>query len=395
MNQKQFLVLVILVLISGVLGWRHWRSQDSAYQSSNAALGQKLLGEFPVNDVATIQIQHGESELTLARREDRWRVAQRDDYPASFTEIGNLLLKLKDVKILQSEPIGAAQLARMELVATDTNHPVLVNFLDATGQPINQLTLGKMHLRKSSGNMGGFDEGGFPDGRYVQVGGAKDRVLLISEPLSEIETNPGRWLDKSFFRIEKPKTIALTFPEATNSWAIQRETEFGEWQWATPQGADQLDATKVSSVTNPFGSPSFDDVRVGLTPEESGLDTPTVLTVSTFEGFNYTVNIGAKQENHYLITVTVTADLPTQRTPAADEAEEAKAAADQEFTATKTRLEEKLKKESAFARWTYQIPSWTVDSLLKPRGELLQDPAPEEPEEPEDRSAEASPATAD
>lgn len=383
MNQKQFIVLVILVVVLGAFGWRHWRSQETSYQSSGAALGQKLLGEFPVNDVAEIQIQHGDQQLTLAKRDNLWRVAQRDNYPANFTEISGLLLKLKDVKVLQSEPIGASQLARMELAPAGTNHPVMVKFLNADGKTVNQLTLGKKHLRKpAGGEMEGMGDGGFPDGRYVQVGDNKDRVLLISEPLTDIETEAGRWLDKTFFRIEKPKAISVTYPEATNSWAIQRETESAEWQWTAPQGDEKLDAGKVAGVTSPFASPSFNDVSIGLSAEEPGLNQPTVIKVSTFDGFDYTINVGAKRDDHYLVTMNVTGNFLKERTPAADETAEAKAAAEKEFAANRTKLEEKLKQESAFTKWTYQIPTWTVDSLLKTRSELLPDPpAAAEPEE--------------
>jgi hypothetical protein len=392
MNQKQFIVLVTLVVVLGVFGWRHWRSQESSYQSSGAALGQKLLGEFPVNDVAEIQIQHGEQQLTLAKRENLWRVVQRENYPASFTEISGLLLKLKELKVLQSEPIGASQLARMELAPSGTNHPVTLKFLDATGKTVNQLTLGKKHLRKAAGGeMEGFGDGGFPDGRYVQVGESKDRVLLISEPLTEIETEAGRWLDKTFFRIEKPKTISVTYPETTNSWSIQRETESAEWQWTAPQGDEKLDAGKVAGVASPFASPSFNDVSIGLSADESGLNQPTVIKVTTFDGFEYTVNVGAKRDDHYLITMNVAGNFPTERTPVADETAEAKATAEKEFAANRTKLEEKLKQESAFTKWTYQIPTWTVDSLLKTRNDLSPDPVPAETE---NASGEAAPATA-
>jgi hypothetical protein len=377
MNQKQFLVLVILVVVLGAFGWRHWRSQERSFQSSGAALGQKLLGEFPVNDVAEIRLQHGDQELTLAKRDDLWRVAQRDNYPASFTEISSLMLKLRDLKVLQSEAISPAQLARMELAAAGTNHPIILAFHDAAGKQINQLVLGKKHLRKSSsGGLDGFDAGGFPDGRYVQVGAAKDRVLLISDPLTEIETEAGRWLDKTFFRIEKPKNISVTYPETTNSWAIQRETESAEWQWTAPQGDEKLDAGKVGGVASPFASPSFNDVSIGLAAEESGLNQPTVIKVATFDGFDYTVNVGAKRDDHYLVTLSVAGNFLKERTPVADETAEAKAAAEKEFAANRTKLEEKLKQESAFTKWTYQIPTWTVDSLLKTRSELLSDPAP-------------------
>lgn len=381
MNQKQFLILAIIVVVLGLFGWRHWRNQAATYQSSGPTLGQKLLAEFPVNDVTAIHISHGDAKLTLAKRDELWRVTERENYPAAFSEISGLMLKLKDLKVLQSEPIGASQLARMELASAGTNHPTLISFHDAGGKQISQLTLGKKHLRKSSsGGMDGFDSGEIPDGRYVQVGAAKDRVLLISDPLAEVAPDAARWLDKTFFRIEKPKSISVTFAgvEAPNSWAIQRETESSDWQWALPHGADQLDPGKLGSVTSPFSFPSFNDISTGLSAEESGLDQPTVIKVSTFDGFDYTVNVGRKLDDQFLITMSVSANFPGERAAAADESEEAKKQADEAFAADQKRLAEKLKQESAFSKWTYQLSAWSVEQLLKPRSELVQAPVPDE-----------------
>ncbi len=58
-------------------------------------------------------------------------------------------------------------------------------------------------------------------------------MSVIAEPLANIEPKPDQWLNKDFFSIEKPKTIAVDFPAApTNSWKITRETEAGEWKLA-------------------------------------------------------------------------------------------------------------------------------------------------------------------
>jgi hypothetical protein len=126
-------------------------------------------------------------------------------------------------------------------------------------------------------------------------------------------------------------------------------------------------------VTSPFSSPSLNDVALGLTPEQSGLDKPTVIKITTFDGFDYTVNVGAKQNEDYLLTVAVTGNFPKERAAVADEKPEDKAKADKEFADNLKRLQDKLTTESAFGKWTYQVASWTVDPLLKKRGELLEE----------------------
>jgi hypothetical protein len=117
MNKKQFLILVVLVAVLGLWGLSRWRGQTSSYNGGGNAVGQKLLGEFDVNAVAQLAIKQGTNELLLAKKDDVWRVAQRNDYPANFSEISSLLLKLKNLKVVQTEQVGPSQLPRLELAA--------------------------------------------------------------------------------------------------------------------------------------------------------------------------------------------------------------------------------------------------------------------------------------
>src|SRR6185437_5299725 len=88
----------------------------SSWKGGGVDVGKKLLGDnFPINDVASISVQHGTNKLDLARKDDLWRVRERADYPANFSQISELLKKLRDLKIVQVEDIGPSQLARMDL----------------------------------------------------------------------------------------------------------------------------------------------------------------------------------------------------------------------------------------------------------------------------------------
>jgi hypothetical protein len=375
MNKKQFLILLGLVIVLGLWGIARWHGQTSSWSGGGNAVGQKLLGEFDVNAVAQLAIKQGTNELLLAKKDEVWRVAQRDNYPANFSEISSVLLKLKNLKIVQTEQVGASQLPRLELAASGSNAPTVVEFRDAGGQALKTLTLGKKHMR-SGGQSSPMDEmsggdGGFPDGRYVQVSGMTDRAALISDPLSDVEPSAGRWLSKSFFKVEKPKSIAVTFIEATNSWKLVRETEGGDLKFAEAKTGEELDSSKASGAANPFSAPSFNDVIIGATSEQTGLDKPTLIAIETFDGFNYTIKVGAKQDDNYHIALAVNATLPKVRPPETDEKPEDKEKLDNEFAASLKKLEEKLAAEKAFEPWIFLVSSWTVDSILKNRADLL------------------------
>src|SRR6185295_19271450 len=121
-------------------------------------------------------------------------------------------------------------------------------------------------------------------------------------------------------------------------------------------------------------------------------DNPIVAKLETFDGFNYTVKISTKtNEDNYYVNTSVSADLPKERTPGQDEKPEDKEKLDKEFKEKISKLDEKLKQEKAFEKWTYLVSKWTVDPLLKERKDLIAEKK-EEPKK-EDTKDEKTPQT--
>src|SRR5437588_2345776 len=114
MNRKQLIILLILLVVLGWAGLIVHNRNQADYKSSSAAIGQKLLGNFPLNDVAHLAIKQGTNELNLAKKDGLWRVRERNDYPANFSEISDFLIKVRDLKVTQSEKFGPSQLARVD-----------------------------------------------------------------------------------------------------------------------------------------------------------------------------------------------------------------------------------------------------------------------------------------
>jgi len=392
MNLKQLGILIVAVIIIGGAGLMLHKRQQSSWTGGGAEVGKKLLGDdFPVNDIASISVQHGTNQLHLARKDDLWRVRERADYPANFSQISELLKKLRDLKIVQTEDIGPSQLARMDLArGQGSNTAVVVDFNDQSNKPVRTLLLGKMHMKKSPAPSQMDGGGDFPDGRYVEVGTNSQEVALISDPLESLDTNPDQWLNKDFFRVEKPKVIEVDFPVATNSWKLTRETETGDWKLANTNAGEQLDSSKVSGVTSPFSSPSFTSVIPGGKLNETGTNKPTVVKIETFDGFNYTVNVGEKTNDDYFVTIAVTAKPATDRVPGKDEKPEEKALLDRNFKDAQQKSADKLKQEQALQQWTYLVPSWTVDPVLKERSELLAEKKTESANGASDKSSETN-----
>jgi hypothetical protein len=69
MNRKQLLILVVIGLVAGGLGLYLYKSDEASYKTSDQTSGKKLLGDFPINDVAQVVIKQGTNELNLVKEE--------------------------------------------------------------------------------------------------------------------------------------------------------------------------------------------------------------------------------------------------------------------------------------------------------------------------------------
>lgn len=374
MNRKQLLVLLVSGALIGGFGLYVSQRKSASWSSGGAGLGQKVLPDFPVNDIAHITIKGADGEVNLVKADDRWRVKERWDYPANFAEISELLRKMWELKTVRAIRVASADLGRLQLLppTQSTNAATAVEFKDRQGKTVHSLLLGKQDMRDSgdSSPMGG----GFPVGRFVMVpGGSEPRVSLISDPLSDIEAKPERWISKDFIKVEKLRSVSVTATNEANSWTLAREVEGGELKLVDQKDGEQFESSKASSVGWALSSPSFNDVMApDSKPDETGLTNPRIARLETFDNFVYTVKIGSKTaDDNYPIQLAVDAEFPKQRSAATDEKPEDKEKLDKEFQDKLKKLQEKLDQEQDVENWTYLVSKWTIDPLLKDRPEFL------------------------
>ncbi|MBI5801169.1 MAG: DUF4340 domain-containing protein [Verrucomicrobia bacterium] len=384
MNRKQLLTLLVLVAVIGGAGLLVNKRRQGDWQQSSSGGGQKLAGSLDVNAVTTVSIKSSAGELNLVKSGDAWVVKERGDYAANFGTIADLIRKFADVKAVQTEQIGASQHARLELQAPGDGEGkgTLVELKGKDGKALKSVVLGKKQTKKSEG--GPFGGGEFPVGRWVRDTASKDTVIVTSEQFADAEPKPENWLEKDFLKVEHVKSIAVSYAtNAASGWKVTRETEGAEWKLAAAKAGENVDTNKLSALGSPLSSPSFSDVVADPQADKLGLDKPATLVLETFDGFTYTAKAGTASGDNYPFTIAVAANFPKARTPAKDEKPEDKDKLDKEFTESQKKLAEKLAAETKFAKWTYLVSKYTLDSVLKPRADLLaekkEEPKPDAP----------------
>jgi hypothetical protein len=359
--------VLALVLLGGA-GFALFWQDLSDYRASGQKIGAKLLPNLKVADVAELDVRDAKSRVTLQRKDNGWVVQERGNYPADFKAISDLIIKLIDLKVVQSESIGESLMPRVELVEPGKGEGAgtQVEMKDAAGKTLANLVLGKTILKKDPGNPLPSAVDGVPAGRYVRVLD-KNSVVVVSDPLANAISQPGRWIDKSFAKVDRIKTLAATGPDGA-PWKISRDLEWSPWKFAA--GSGELDAGNAVAAVNALGNLAFSDVAVTAKPEDEG--TPVTLTAETFDNLVYTIKLAKRKSgDEYLVNVSVAGDPPAARPAEKDEKPEEKVRRDKEYVEQRKRLEFRTLREKAQSQWSYVADAKQVAPLLKTREQLL------------------------
>ena len=370
MNRKQFSILLAVLAILGSVVWSLKTSDDSSWTQTANRVGQTLIPNFPINDVADIHIDNGRTSVRLVKKDGQWRVKERGDYPANFALISDFLLKIRDQKIIQSDAITPDQRPDLYLIEPIKDKPsaIAVELKDAKKKSIGRLLLGKRLMKK------GPTGAEVPAGRYVMVGADEKTAALVADTLLESEAKPEMWTSKEFVRVEKVKSLTFKADDGATVWQMRREKDGGDWQLADVKPNEKFDATRGTSAVNAISMMNFVDVVSSTASLDTGMGKARSMIAETFDGLTYTFRIGntTADENQY-ISVSVSGDLAKERSAAPDEKPEDKTRLDKEFKEHLAKLESRVKFEKTFANWTYLTSKWRLEPLLKDRAGLMMD----------------------
>jgi hypothetical protein len=369
-NRKQFLILLVAVAVLGSAGLALVWRDVADYRASGAKIGAKLLPALKIADVAEVRLQDAKHQATLVRKEKVWVVQERGGYAANFQGISDLLIKLVELKVTQSEQVGATLHPRLDLADPGKGEGAgtAIEFKGAAGKPLARLVLGKKVLKKDPLNPLPAAKDGVPAGRYVRVDGTGDTVVVVSDPLNSAEARPGRWLNKDFFKADRIRALSVGAEGGAQYWKIARSEEWGQWKFAA--GGGDLDPSAAVSAVNKLAQLSFNDVA----PDPKGVATgkPLVAVAETFDDLVYTIKL-ARQEtgDDYLVSFTVTGEPPKERAPEKGEKSQDKETRDKEFADARKRLLERIAAEQALGKWTYVIARGELEPLLKSRADMV------------------------
>ena len=346
MNARAVLVLVVLLAIlgGGALIYLH---QENAERPGNVAtLGKPLLPDLKAADIASIKIVQPNATLTLQRKENGWVIAERRGFPADVNKVRDFVIKLLELKVGQSEPIGEKDRARLNVDASGTQ----VEFAGADGKPLAKLTVGKKYFK--SGEVDN-PEKARADGRFVSLPAQAGTVYIVSDPLTQASTKSADWIDHTSFQVEKVKTLEVKKPEG-EAWKLERAGDNADWKLTPMKPGEKLNTGNANAATYSLSLLELADVAPD-DAKDTGLDNPTLINATTFDGLAYEIKVGKLQGDNYFVRITSSGTVNGD-----DKDERIK------------KLRERQPREKLLSDHVLLIPKSKLDDTLKPRNDLLE-----------------------
>jgi hypothetical protein len=370
MSGRALAILVVLALLLGGGALLLHQQQRGREAANVATLGQPVLRNLKAADVAAIRIAAPDGTLSIARKDGRWTIAERDGFPADLEKVRSFVLKAIELKVGQSEPIGASERARLALNASGEGAGTRVTFETADGKSIAGLIIGKKYFKQRPED----PDTASADGRFVMRADDPKTVLIVSDPLAQASIQTAQWIDRRGIAADAVKTLAVQLADGER-WKIARDSEDGAWSLdgEIPAG-QQLAVTKANAASYSMSLLEIADVApAGIAPAQTGLDKPNLVTATTFDGLTYTLKVGKLVDGKYAMTVAIDGTLVKRARPVkANESDADKAKLDKEYAERFVKHEERLAREKALVGRVLMIEKIKLDDILQKRAIFLE-----------------------
>jgi Domain of unknown function (DUF4340) len=370
MKGKTFLSLLVAAAV--LAGISFWHSGGGNHRGE-VKMGAELFPELPVNQTAKIVIAAADSRVTLVKGGKVWQVKERSGYPADFTELRDVVLKLSKLKIGRSFAGTPESLARLSLLAPSASKAAgqgtQITLSDAAGKVLADIILGRTRLTENGGI----------GGQYLIKTGA-DRVYLVDRNFRFLKTSPAQWLKKEILNIEADDVAAVTCfqgDSATPAYTLSRPQKGAAAQLTPVPKGRTADLAKIDQVLEALSPLNLDDVKAGDGQPPADGSGGSRLVYRLYDGRQVTLYPEQEGEDKYSVRVAAEAVTEKAATLAAKALE--KSAEDEK---TKTGKGEAVASpapptarqlNAELHPWIFSIKKWQYDSFITQPTSLLKD----------------------
>lgn len=373
MNSKNLGILgaIAVVAIGGGI-WLASERSSSSIEGTTTALYPNL--KKTLNDASAIRIYKAGDELAveIARKGDRWEVAQRNGYPADDAKVRKLLLALGNANIREEKTSNSKNYASLGVEDVSEANATGVRMEVAGVEPAVNLIVGK--------------DGPGLDSQYVRRAGEPQSWLIDVNLDSSITVQD--WLNRSILDVTADRVQAATIETKgakpyTAAKSARTDADFKVEP--LPKGKELSSPSVANSLATALAGLTLSDVR----PASELADKPEArATYRTFDGLVVELDGWSREDDRFIaararydaalaeqfkLPSAETSDDKEKSDEAKDtDAKDEKDASQSDQKSAKPNVEEEARTLNAkLEGWVFEIPEYKYDAVFKPLSNML------------------------
>ena len=304
---------------------------------SLAAPGMRALPTLAgkLADVASVSVVHNGSTVTLIRDGDSWLVAERGNYPANAAKIGQVVLAMADLDLVEPKTQKADLYSRLDVEDPGHGKSSQISIKDKSGATLGELIVGKRRYdRLGAGN----------DGVYVRQPGASQVWLARGslDPSGEMSS----WLARRIIDISEKRIAKVVLTQADGTkLVISRASPDAKFAVEdAPADAKFKSETTTAGPAMTLETLDLDDVRPAGELPVPDKDVATA-AFTTFDGLTVDLRLIERDKTNW-IAISAAGSGATEA--------------------------EAKKIDDNVSRWTYAIPSYKANLIKTKLADLLE-----------------------
>jgi hypothetical protein len=353
MTARTLIGLAVALIVLTVLAIYGQRGGDAP---GGADVGRPLMPELEsaLDRVDRVAVVGGGNTpiATLLRREDRWVVAEKDEYPADVAKIRDVLRGLAEARIVERKTANPAYYDRLGVESVDAE--------TASGVAIT--------ARAGDNDVAAVIVGDGAGSGYHYVRPLNQDTSFMVDRELEVPRNVAQWVDPTIVDVRgaRVRQVEIQHPDGEIvrlSKADEQQTNFTVE--VVPTGRELQYPGVANVIGNALRELRLEDVEASSSAAD-GQD-PVRAIFRTFDGLLVAVEGSSRGDGGTWIELEARADAT------GPEAAEASPAADADTAApTLDPASEANDINRRVAGWRYRIPSYQFDQMTRRLEDLLQ-----------------------
>jgi hypothetical protein len=272
-----------------VFAWSISQQRAPTTEITAERLYPELLDKL--NDIASVSIEAARDITALARMDDGWVIANRDNFPANFSAVKLTLLNLAEAMVIDKKTSKPENYAKLGVsgVEDEDSDSVFVRVQDRDGAELASLIIGNERSGTTLGS----------PNYYVRKSDVA--TALLAEGELNVSADPQQWMDTDLVNVATDRVRKVTINRNRETPIVvskdKRSDNFFALQ-GIPTGFTSKSRAVASSLGALLLDVKFQDVAAGQRIE--GLIPRAIAEVETFDGLVATLEQFDFQEHVYI-----------------------------------------------------------------------------------------------